>query len=60
MSWTDRFVDFPICAVEHGIDKYKKSKTGKTLEIILLPVTLYYDDTEVTVEDQVHFVLKTF
>ena len=32
VSLIDKFVDFSICAVEHGIDKYKKSKTGKILE----------------------------
>ena len=44
MSWIDQFTDFSIRAVEHGIDKYKKSKTGKTLEMVLLPVTLFDDD----------------
>jgi hypothetical protein len=39
MSWIDQFTDFSIRAVEHGIDKYKKSKTGK-----LIIVSLYVDD----------------
>ena len=58
MSWIDEFMDFLICAVEHGIDKYKKSKTGKTSEMVLLPVTLLNDDDEVSIEDQVHFIFE--
>ena len=58
MSWVDDFTDFLIRAVEHGIDKYKKIKTGKTLEMVLLPVTLFNNDDEVSIEDQVHFVLE--
>lgn len=34
MSWIDNFLDVPIHAVEHGIDKYKESKMGKTVEMI--------------------------
>ena len=41
-----------------GINKYKKSKTGKTLEMVLLPVTLFNDDDEVSIEDQVRFHCK--
>jgi hypothetical protein len=58
MSWIDEITDFSICAVEHGIDKYKKSKTGKTLEMLLLPVTLFNNDDEVSIEDQVHFIFE--
>ena len=58
MSWIDKFTDFSICAVEHGINKYKKSKTGKTLEMVLLLVTLFSDDDEVSIEDWVCFVFK--
>lgn len=58
MSWIDSFTDFSICTVEHRIDKYEKSRTGKTFEMILLPVTLYDYVLEVTIEDQVHFVFK--
>ena len=47
-----------IHIVEHGIDKYKKIKTSKTLEMMLLPVTLFKDDDEVTIEDQVHFIVE--
>jgi len=64
MSWVNEFSDFLICVVIHGIEKYKKSKTGKTLEMMLLPMTLFKDDDEVTIEDQVCFisedVLKRF
>ena len=52
------FTDFSIHAVDHGIDKYKKSRTGKTLGMVLLPVTLYDDVLEVTIKDQVRFVFK--
>jgi hypothetical protein len=58
MSWIDQFTDFSIRAVEHGIDKYKKSKTGKTMEMVLLPVTLFNDDDEVSIEDQVRFIFE--
>ena len=58
ISWSDQFTDFFIRAVEHGIDKYKKSKTWKTLEMVLLPVTLFDDDDEVSVEDQVRFIFE--
>ena len=58
MSWIDEFTDFLICAVEHGIEKYRKSKTGKTLEMVLLPVTLLNDDDEVSIEDQVCFIFE--
>jgi hypothetical protein len=58
MSWIDQFADFLIRVVEHGIDKYKKSKTGKTLEMVLLPVTLCNDDDKVNIKDQVHFIFE--
>jgi hypothetical protein len=58
MSWIDQFTDFLIHAVKHGIDKYKKSKMGKTLKMVLLPVTLFNDDDEVCIEDQVHFIFE--
>ena len=58
MSWIISFTDFSIHAVEHGIDKCEKSRTGKTLEMILLPVTLDDDVSEVTNKDQVRFVFK--
>ena len=58
MSWIDSFTDFLIHAVEHGIDKYKKSQTGKPLEMIILPVTLYDNAVDVTIEEQVHFVFE--
>jgi hypothetical protein len=58
MSWINKVTDFSIRIVEHGIDKYKKSKTGKTFEMMLLPVTLFKDDDEVTIEDQVHFIFE--
>ena len=58
ISWIDSFTEFWFRAVEHRIDKYKKSRTGKMLEMILLPVTLYDDDSEVTIEDQVCFVFE--
>ena len=44
MAWIDQFMDFLIHAVEHGIDKYKNSKTGKTVEMVLFPVTLFNND----------------
>jgi hypothetical protein len=50
--------DFLIHAAEHGMYKYEKSRTGKTLEMILLPVTLNDDVSEVTNVDQVCFVFK--
>ena len=51
MSWIESFTDFLIHAVERGIDKYKKSRTGKMIEMILLPVTLYDDVSEGKIED---------
>ena len=39
MSWINIFIDISICATEPGIDNYKKSRTRKTLDMILLPVT---------------------
>ena len=60
VSWIDSFIDFLMHTVEHGIIKYKKSRTGKTLEMILLPVTLYDNVLEVTIEDQVRFVFEDF
>jgi hypothetical protein len=56
MSWIDCLTDFCIHAVKHGIDKYRRSKTGKTFEMVLLPVTLYHNVSEVTIKDQVCFV----
>jgi hypothetical protein len=60
MSWINECTDFLIRVVEHGIDKYKQSKTGKALEmmLLLLPVTLFKDDDEVTIEDQVRFIFE--
>ena len=58
MSSIDSFTGFSIHAVEHGIEKYKKRRTGKTLEMILLPVTLYDYVSEVMIEDQVRFVFE--
>ena len=58
MSWIDSFTDFLIHAVEHGIDKYKQSRTGKMLDMILLPVTLCDNVLEVTMIDQDCFVFK--
>ncbi len=55
MSWIDQFTDFSIRAVEHGADAYKKTKNKKTLEMVLLPLTIY-NDSGVNIEDQVHFV----
>jgi hypothetical protein len=50
---------FFICAVEHGIEKIKRrAELEKTLEMILLPVTLYDDVSEVTIKDQVCFVFE--
>ena len=60
ISWIGSFTDFLIRAVEHGIDKYKRGRAGKILEMILLPVTLFDDDSEVMIEDQVCFVSKMF
>ena len=39
---------------------YKKSKTGKTLEMMLLPVTKFTDDDKDSIEDQVCLVLEMF
>jgi len=58
MSWIDEFTDFSIHAVKHGIDKYKKNKTGKTPEMVLLPMTMLNDDDEVSIEDQVCFIFE--
>jgi len=58
MSWIDSFTDFSIHAVEYGIDKYGKSRTGKSLEMILLSVTLDDDVSKVTNEDHVRFLFK--
>jgi len=58
MSWINEFTDFLIHVVKHSIDKYKKRKTGKTLEMMLLPVTLFKDDEEVTIEVQIHFIFE--
>ena len=60
MSRSDKFSDFSICAVENCIDKYKESKMGKIVEIMLLPVTLFVDDDKVSIEDQICFVSECF
>ena len=57
MSWITHFTVFSMLAVEHGADTYKKTRHMKTLEMVLLPVTIF-DDSEVNIEDQVQFVFK--
>ena len=49
---------FSIHAVEHGINKYKKNKTGNTVEMMLLPVTLCSNYNKVSIEDQFCFMFE--
>ncbi len=56
--WIDKFKNFSICDVECGIEKFRKSKTGKILEMVLLPVTFSNDDDKACIEDQVCFVFE--
>ncbi len=58
MSWIDKFFNVSIHAVEHDIDEYKKSKKGKTVEMMFLPVTLFNNIDKVSIEDQVLFILE--
>lgn len=58
MSWIDKVLDFSICAVAHGIHKCKKIEMGKTVEMMFLSVTLFTDDDNVSIEDQVYFVFE--
>ena len=58
MYWINEFTDFSIRIVKHDIGKYKKSKTSRTLEMMLLPVALFKDDDGVTIEDQVCFIFE--
>jgi hypothetical protein len=57
MSWITHFTDFSIRAVEHGADTYKKTRNKNTLEMVLIPITMF-DDSEVNIEDQVRFVFE--
>ncbi len=47
-----------IHAVEHGIEKYKMSKMGKTVEMMLLPVTLFCDHDKISIQYHFHFMFE--
>jgi hypothetical protein len=57
MSWITHFTDFSIQAVEHEADTYKKTRNKKTLETVLLPITMF-DDLKENIENQVQLVCK--
>ena len=54
-SWITHFTNYSIRAVRHGADTYEKTRSKKTFEMVLLPITMF-NDSKVNIEDQVPFV----
>jgi hypothetical protein len=58
MTWIDNFSDFFICLVEHSIDKLKRTTSNKTVDMMLLTLTMHHADVSVNITVKVKFIFE--
>jgi len=49
VAWIDNFSDFSIWEVEHNIHKLKQTTSNKTVDMMLLTLTMHHSDADVSV-----------